>query len=453
MSLNDNKNDISAPICDFAEKYGRGGAARLHIPGHKGKNFTGCEANDLTEIFGADNLYRADGIIRQSEENASSLFDSGVTVYSTEGCSQCICAMLYLAYLKSGRQRPVIIAARNVHSSFLRAAALLDFDIEWIYPADKEYSLCKCTVTTDALKDAVRRAKNAVALYITSPDYLGNTADVSALSEVCHENGLILLVDNAHGAYLKFLPESRHPLDSGADMCADSAHKTLTALTGGAYLHISKKADDFFKDNAKRAMEMFGSTSPSYLILQSLDKLNKYVACGYREKLAAFSQKILTLKHALSENGLNVIYSDDILKLTVNTRQMGYTGAEAAEILRERGVETEYADPDYLVMMLTPENSDEELKLLQSVLLSIKHRRIALPPVPLFHIPKRAMSIRQAVLSAGRKVSLNQAENKIMASLCVSCPPAVTCTVAGEVISKEDISILRYYGIENLIVL
>ena len=126
---------METPICDFVRKYAESEEIRLHMPGHKGKNLLGLEALDITEIDGADSLYEADGIIRQSEENASELFDCP-TFYSTEGSSQCIRAMLYLAMLygKSRGKRPLIAAARNVHKTFLSAAALLDLDVLWLMP-------------------------------------------------------------------------------------------------------------------------------------------------------------------------------------------------------------------------------------------------------------------------------------------------------------------------------
>jgi arginine/lysine/ornithine decarboxylase len=121
------------------------------------------------------------------------------------------------------------------------------------------------------------------AVYVTSPDYLGNQQDLAGLSAVCAARGIPLLVDNAHGAYLHFLPQPAHPLDLGATACCDSAHKTLPVLTGGAYLHIAKNAPERYARDAKRAMALFGSTSPSYLILQSLDRANAYLAGGYAE--------------------------------------------------------------------------------------------------------------------------------------------------------------------------
>ena len=141
---------MNTPIADFVENYAKQNMSRMHMPGHKGKGFLGCERFDITEVSGADSLYEADGIIAESENNAAKLFGTGRTVYSTEGSSQCIRAMLYLALQnwkmqnrqqKNGRRKPVVVAARNVHKAFVYAAVLLDFDIQWLWPEGEMNSL------------------------------------------------------------------------------------------------------------------------------------------------------------------------------------------------------------------------------------------------------------------------------------------------------------------------
>ena len=187
--------------------------------------------------------------------------------------------MLYLA-LTCGNGSRTVVAARNVHRSFVYAAALLDFEIVWLWP-ECSTSLCGCPVSAETLERTLATLPAPpAAVYLTSPDYLGSVADISALAEVCRKHGTLLAVDNAHGAYLRFLEPSCHPLDLGADLCCDSAHKTLPVLTGGAYLHISRAAPVSLRENAKTAMAMFGSTSPSYLTLASLDLCNRYLAEG-----------------------------------------------------------------------------------------------------------------------------------------------------------------------------
>ena len=219
-------SSMTTPIVDFVRQYARSGTSRLHMPGHKGQPFLGCEAWDITEIKGADELYEAEGIIARSEANATALFGTAHTYYSTEGSSQCIRAMLCLALqaAPAAGQRPVLLAARNAHKALLYAAALLDFDIQWLWPAPQDAgALCSCPVSaaklTGALQGLAQQGKRPFGVYITSPDYLGGVQDIAALAEVCRDFGVPLLVDNAHGAYLRFLPQGgQHPIALGAAM-------------------------------------------------------------------------------------------------------------------------------------------------------------------------------------------------------------------------------------------
>ena len=208
---------MTTPICDFARRYAERHALRLHMPGHKGAGLLGVEQWDITEIDGADSLYEAAGIIRESEDNASALF--GVpTFYSTEGSSQCIRAMVYLVALHAKKQgkQPLILAGRNAHKTFLSAVALLDVEVAWLLPREGE-SYLSCKVSAEDVEARLSAmSEKPTAVYLTSPDYLGNVADIAAIAEVCHRYGVLLVVDNAHGAYLKFLQPSRHPMDLGA---------------------------------------------------------------------------------------------------------------------------------------------------------------------------------------------------------------------------------------------
>ena len=212
---------MRTPIADFVSEYQLSGVSRFHMPGHKGKSFLGAEPWDITEIDGADVLYSADGIIKESEDLASSLFHTAHTFYSAEGSSLAIKAMLALAVQQSGSsERPLMLAARNAHKAFLYGAALLDIEVEWIYPEPFEH-LCSCEITADLLRSHLRNMqKKPCAVYITSPDYLGHLADIRSLSKVCREFDVPLLVDNAHGAYLNFLSHSLHPIALGAWLVA-----------------------------------------------------------------------------------------------------------------------------------------------------------------------------------------------------------------------------------------
>ena len=441
---------MNTPIFDFVKAYAASDTARLHMPGHKGKGALGVESLDITEIKGADSLFEADGIIAQSERNASELF-SAHSFYSTEGSSLAIRAMVYLASLYAKRlgRRPRILAARNAHRAFVSAAALADCEVEWLTAKSPLGYLSSgdllSSFTEYLASDNID--KLPTALYITSPDYLGNMQNIKELARLCHDSGMLLLVDNAHGAYLKFLQESLHPIDLGADMCSDSAHKTLPALTGAAYLHISRQAPEFLLENARCALSLFASTSPSYLILSSLDLLNKSLDNGYRKKITDFVKKLDICKQRLTNNGYNFV-GNEPMKLTVFAKDYGYTGEELAESLREKMIECEFADRDFTVLMPTPDSGDIEAVV--DALLGIVRREKILDKAPMLSMPKKAASIREALFSPSELLPIAECEGKILADVSVGCPPAVPILFSGEIITKESIAAFKYYGIEKV---
>lgn len=465
---------MKTPILDFIHQYKDSGVTRLHMPGHKGRSFLGFEPYDITEVKGADALYEAEGIIEESEKNATELFGSRRTLYSTEGSSQCIRGMLYLMlvhYRQRGKEiaqavatkgdtsynnitkRPKIIAARNVHKAFVFAATLLDFDIQWLWPEEKADSICSCKITPWQVEEALKEQEDTVAgVYVTSPDYLGGQCDIKAIAEVCHRYGTVLAVDNAHGAYLHFIQnqEYLHPLEAGADICCDSAHKTLPVLTGGAYLHIGKNAPDCFTKQAKYAMALFGSTSPSYLILASLDHCNQYLSQGYRERLEKTIEEVGRCKKALEEKGWRLSKADP-LKITIEMPK-GFSSEEKAEELRTncfRGIECEYADPDYLVFMVTPENDQKDLEHLVRVMGICPMAYQPKKSLPLAKA-EQVMSIREAMFEDFEEVTVEEAQGRICRVPAVSCPPAIPIVVPGERIGAEAIKLFHYYGMETL---
>ena len=438
---------MNTPVADFVQRYAKAGTARLHMPGHKGRCFLGCEPWDITEIHGADALYEAEGILAESEQNAAALFGSQRTCYSTEGSSQCIRAMLYLAVAASGSH--TVVAARNVHRAFVSAAALLDLEIRWLWPEESR-SLCGCPISPAQLEETLHSLPEPpAAVYLTSPDYLGGMAEIPALAQVCHQHGTLLLVDNAHGAYLRFLQPSLHPLDLGADLCCDSAHKTLPVLTGGAYLHLSPTAPAQLAPLAKYALGLFGSTSPSYLTLASLDLCNRYLAEGYPQRLAEAVERLAELRERLTAAGWRVEPSDP-LRVTVAAPR-GVTGQELAGQLRRQGVECEYADRDFLVLMATPENTPEELAQAAAALGQCPGE--ANPPQLPLARGERACSIRQAAFAPRETVDAAHSLGRVCGLPTVGCPPAIPIAVSGERITPEALALFAYYGIEQVEVL
>ncbi len=482
---------MNTPIFDFVQQYAASNTTRFHMPGHKGQPLLGCEPWDITEVKGADALYEADGIIAQSEANTTALFGSKRTLYSTEGSSQCIRAMLYLAIMHyrdrmrilpsaidtsddtvahntsadhgnphqlATNHRPVIVAARNVHKAFVYAAALLDLDVVWLWPEESD-SLCGCPISAKQLEDTLSSlAMPPAAVYLTSPDYLGGMADIPTMAEICHRHDTLLLIDNAHGAYLRFLQPSQHPLNQGADLCCDSAHKTLPVLTGGAYLHIAgdisarmahphEAAASHLADHAKSAMALFGSTSPSYLTLASLDRCNALLAQDYPVHLAETTTQIRRLKEAVMSAGWTVEPSDP-LRLTLRAPQ-NMTGVTLAEHLRSHQIECEYADESFLVLMFTPNNTPAEFDHLLRIL-GENHA----PQKPSCHLPQingeSIISIRQALFSPHEIIPVENALGRICGAPTVSCPPAIPIVVSGEQVGEDAIQLFRHYGISQV---
>lgn len=439
---------MNTPICDFVKSYAGSDFSRLHMPGHKGKAFLGAEKYDITEIEGADVLYSANGIIKESEQNAASLFGSAATFFSTEGSTLCIKAMLSLV-CQGKKERPLILAARNAHKAFVYAGALLDFDVKWMYGKKGDH-LCSLVLTADEVEEYIVSCEKVPdAVYITSPDYLGKLWDIKALAGVCDRHGIPLLVDNAHGAYLGFLRESLHPISLGAAMCCDSSHKTLPVLTGGAYLHISKKGQAYIP-HAEECLSLHASTSPSYLIMQSLDLCNAYLSDGYGEKLSRTADKINELKNSLSSLSFEVAESEP-LKLTLLPLSYGYTGNELGEYLYGKKISCEFCDRDALVMMFTPENDDEDFERVLDALSELPKKPYKnLSPLPSAQQAEKKLTLREATFAPCEWISTEKAEGRICASPTVSCPPAIPVAVCGEVITKSSLDIFAAYGIERV---
>lgn len=447
---------MNTPVVDFVRAYAASGTARLHMPGHKGQRILGPEAMDITEVFGAGELYEAEGPVGEGEANTTALFGTAKTCWSTEGSSQCIRAMLALATQFSaendngkGKKRPVILATRNAHRAFLTACALLDLEIRWLWPED-DYTLCSCPVTARQVREALGPEENRPsAVYLTSPDYLGCLQDISGIAKVCHSFHVPLLVDNAHGAYLKFSSPSRHPIDLGADLCCDSAHKTLPALTGCAYLHVARNAPASYARNAKRAMAMFGSTSPSWLLLQSLDAMNPLLEKEYPDRLERSSAAVADMRKRLEAMSWRFI-GEETLKLTICAGHAGYRGEELSRKLREAGIEPEYADPDYVVLMASPWNRGEELARLEEAMSGIPVLKTSPVQHVLPAIPEQVLTPRQAMLSEAEEIPLNEACGRILAAPSMHCPPAVSVITCGERIPAEALPLLAYYGTESV---
>ena len=437
---------MKTPIVSFLKSYQEKSPVRMHMPGHKGAGILGFEGMDLTEIYGADELFAAEGIIKESEQNASSLFGCP-TYYSTQGSTLCIQTMCTILCqdAKSKGKKPKILAGRNAHRSFIHAAALLDFEIEWLY-GNSDYLSCK--ISTETLEKEILE-NNPTAVYLTNPDYLGNLLDIKSLASICKKHDVLLAIDNAHGAYLRFLEPSLHPIDLGADLCCDSAHKTLPVLTGGAYLHLSDSLNQVWKNDVKHFMEYFSSTSPSYLIMASLDATNEVLDTTFKKSLSECIQRVDVLKNALIQHGYTIL-SGEPMKITISTKEFGYTGNEIANLLMECDIYPEFYDSDYIVLMPSPYNTKDDFERLQKCLCGIERKFILVNKPPKLEQSKKVMNVRQALFAQSTMIEVSKSLGQVCSSVSVSCPPAILPVIPGEVISESSIEVMKYYGIETV---
>lgn len=392
-------------------------------------------ALDLTELPGTGSLYDGGDVIEQAEQLAAAAFGARETLFSAGGCTLCIQTMLLLGAGAGGR----VLMARTAHRSAVHTAVLLGFEPVWLWPSQNEDGVLP--PDADAAERALAADPGIRAVYVTSPDYAGNLCDIPAFAAVCRRYGVPLLVDNAHGSHLSAF--GLHPLALGADLTTDSAHKTLPVLTGGAMLHIGNTpfAAGITRPAAKAAMALFGSTSPSFPVLASLDLARSW---WEQEGPVAFRQVAeitAGLRRTAAEQGVEAYAGRalrDPSRLTLDFAANGRDAAAAAAWFRRQGCEPEYADSRYLVFILTPGNTDDDFARLKRALEALPQAELpaaGCPPFPLFAPdirPQAVMPPRNAMLCTAEEIPMPAAAGRIAARSVCPCPPGVPAIVPGE---------------------
>ena len=436
------------PLFAALQKHKNLNRASFHTPGHKNsKLFT--EQNffelDFTELPDTDSLYEANGVIKEAEVLATKLYESNCTFFSAGGCSLCIQTMLKLALPYGGK----IVASRMIHKSAVNAMAILNADVKWIMPEFDQKNSCFKQVSAKKIEEILQKNSNISCVYITSPNYFGNIADVATISEICHKHKVPLLVDNAHGSHLKFLSKDIHPLALGADLVADSAHKTLPVLTGGAFLHI---ANEKFAPGVKQAMSIFGSTSPSYPILASLDVCSAWLHKNGKKAYSTLEKEVAAIKKIAHQKGLldNLDENVDPIRLALHTAKVGNSGNDAADFFRKNGVEPEFSDHQKVVFIATPMNTDEDFSKLKRAIELISVGEPIQNQHPIFDTPIIKKSLHEAMFSTSENVNSVDSVGKISATTVCPCPPGIPILVPGELITENSIKNLLHYGIFSL---
>ena len=434
---------MKTPIYEYLKNVVQEDISRLYMPGHKGNHPYDCMKEmsryDVTEMTGADSLYEPDGIIRHSEEATAKLYGAKSTNFSAGGSTLCIQTMLGLV----AKPKDSIIVARNAHMAFINTCVLLDITPCWVMPHYNDSFGVSGEVRVEDIEDALKNYPNAKAVYVTSPDYLGCMSDIEGIASLCKKHHKPFIVDNAHGAHLKFTKTDLHPITLGATMCCDSAHKTLPVLTGGAYLHISKDSE-ISKEEVKSKMSLFGSTSPSYLILMSLDLNNRYLEHDASKDFALLEEIVLQFEGMLAEKGLKPLSKcRDFTKMTLDAYKIGMTGADLATLFRGHNIECEYASTRHVVLMVSPQNTQRDMERIKQVIMAIEPKIEMKNETGKFELPQVALSVREAVFSTKECVEIEKSIGRVAAQTKIKCPPGVPIIIAGEKIDENIQKLLK----------
>ena len=416
----------------------------FHTPGHKNnadflKNILSL---DFTELDDTDSLFEASNSILETEKKASEIFNTKRSLISAGGCTLCIQAMLRLVSSPNAK----ILCSRIVHKSAINTMALLK--LEPIFLKQERYVKTGFLkpITPVAVEECLKNCSDVNAVYVTSPDYFGVMADIKGISEVCKKYKIPLIVDNAHGSHLKFLSEDLHPLNLGADISSDSLHKTLPVLTGGALLQINNEK---YENKAKSSMALFGSTSPSYPIMASLDLCLDWIVKNAKKEYLSLVEKISEIKNVIKDKGILMPEGlVDPTRISINVKSIGLSGNEVLEHLHSYLIEPELYTDDFVVFIPTPFNTDDDILRLKKALLGLKVKKSKILADDLFQEDiNLKMPLNDAILKESVIVDVRKSKGFISAKTVCQCPPGIPILVPGEVISEYHINFLIRSGV------
>lgn len=455
------------PLLSAVDEYIQKGRIRMHTPGHGGiKNealaiFNDILKYDITELEGLETLYGDEGAIAESEKNTAKILGVKKLLYSAGGSTLCIQAMLYLSVGTGGR----VIFAGGLHKSAINTCILLNITPVFIKSLD-DY-------TCNEAESILKKYNNVKAVYITNPDYYGRIYNTSDLYKLCCNYNIPLLVDGAHGAHLGCFDESVNTLHMGASMTAQSVHKTLPALTGGAWLCVN---EDRYLHNAKYAMSMFGSTSPSYPIMLSLELAANWLEKQGQESFRRIADECSAVKSEAKRCGFCVYDGlGDPARITLNTSLFKISGSTAAALFRECGIEPEMYDGDNIVFIPSPFLAHDDFERLKSAIRYIgeKYKKLinnrfisksenynknfgiisednSLKSEKIFsygnYIEMR-MSLNKALMMEFETIECEKACGRIAAEVICPCPPGTPITIPGGVINESALRNLKSCGI------
>lgn len=413
--------------------------ARFHMPGHKGStDFTLPLVWDVTEIPGTDDLHDPNGIIQESQRQAALLLHAKESFYLVNGAS----GGLQAAILSVCEPGDKVIIPRNAHQSIHFGIEFAQASPIYLMPREVQPGIY-AGLNVDDFRQIAETEKPRAAVF-TYPTYEGVCWNLQAFLAICRDHGILSIVDEAHGAHLPFfsaLPFSA--LEMGADLVVQSVHKMLPAPTQTAILH--KGSDRVPSGWIREALRRTQTSSPSYLLLLGIEEalvwMEKVKADQELARIRAFRQKV----HQLSGIDLMEGKGQDPYKLLLRASQRGYTGERLYRSLRTGGIEPEWQQGDWVLLMASPCQSEDDFKRLIDCLQdlpvgnAIDSKEYAIGP---FSLPERVCSSLQARKAPRRMIMLEKSIGCVAAENLTPYPPGIPLLIAGERMSQEIAAIL-----------
>lgn len=450
--------NFSAPIVEAMRQYSADNVTPFHTPGHKhGRGAHEILRGLLTPeglrqevslMEELDDLHEPHSCIREAQELAARLWHADDCIFMVNGTTSAVQAMM-LGTLTAG---DYVIIPRNAHRSVI-AGLILSDAVPIFLPVEYDAEFClPLNVTVETVARAIKKFPSAKAVLLVSPNYYGVAADVEKISELVHAAGMLLLVDEAHGAHLTFCDElPTSAIEAGADLAAQSTHKILGSLTQTSMLMIRRGRVDV--EQVKRAASLLQTTSPNQLLLASLDAARLQMEVGGRELIQSAVELSKILRSAIKNlRGLRTFDSVknfllDVTKVTVNVLDSGLTGWEAEEILRRKlRVQCELSDAANLLFLITFADDAETIATLIDALKNLPHRPKkflpTLPPVSR-EIFSTELTPRETFFAPTKVVDLNAAVGRICAEEITFYPPGIPLLMPGEKISSATVELIR----------
>lgn len=425
-------------------------ALPMHMPGHK-RNADMLKAPfpyelDITEIDGFDNLHDMNGILGETASLAASLYGSE-KAFPLVGGSTCGILAAVHAAVSFGAH---VLVARNCHKSVFNAVELLGLHPTYVNPEVDSFGIFG-KISPQAVEKALCDDKEIALVIITSPTYEGVVSDAKKIASICHRNNALLLVDSAHGAHLGFSPQlADSAVTSGADLVVMSLHKTMPALTQAALLHVC--TDAVSKNKAAESLAIFETSSPSYVLLASIDHCLHMIANDGKRLFGELYKNLLLFREQTKAlKALSVVWYDDISKQIVSTKNTSLTGTELADILRKQfRIEVEMAAQDYIIAITGICDSKKSFLQFAEALRNIDS---AVPLVPQKAVrkevnaalPKMIETPFSAAQRPGKLVPIQNAIGYECLEYVWAYPPGIPLIVPGEIIDSTVVDRINKY--------